>query len=151
MVQNHLRPGQMSQGLDLPTPRAIHRFFRDVSGAAVDTLYLSFADYLAARGPSLEEADWHRHASKVSHILEQRTRPEVDPGRAPLVNGHDLMDAFGLAPSPRIGQLLEEVHEAEAAGDVTSHDEALAWVARMLGTDSDAKPVTIAGARRSEA
>ena len=151
MVQNHLRPGQMSQGLDLPTPRAIYRFFRDVNGAAVDTLYLSFADYLAARGPSLEEADWQRHANKISHILEQRTRPEVAPGRAPLVNGHDLMDAFGLAPSPRIGQLLEEVHEAEAAGDVSSRDEALAWVARMLETDSDPEPVTISGARRTEA
>ena len=135
MVRNHLRPGQMSQGMDLPSPRAVHRFFRDVNGAAVDTLYLSFADYLAARGPDLVEEDWHRHATKISHILEQGTRPEVDPALPPLVNGHDLMEAFGLAPGPQIGLLLNRVREAEAVGDVTSRDEALSWVRALLEPD----------------
>ena len=135
MVQNHLRPGQMSQGTDLPSPRAIHKFFRDAGGAAVDTLYLSFADYLAARGPDLVEGDWHRHARKVSHILEQGTRPEVDPALPPLVNGHDLMEIFGLTPGPQIGMLLEQVREAEAAGEVTSRDGALSWVRAALAPE----------------
>lgn len=135
MVQNHLRPGQMSQGMDLPSPRAIHRFFRDVKGAAIDTLYLSFADYLAARGPDLVEEDWHRHATKVSYILEQGARAEVDPVLPPLVNGHDLMETFGLSPGPQIGVLLEQVREAEAAGEVTNHEEALSWIRAVLVSD----------------
>ena len=155
MVQNHLRPGQMSQGLDLPTARAIHRFFRDVKGAAVDTLYLSFADYLAARGPLLEEPDWRRHASKVSHIITEGERPEIAPDHPPLVDGHALMKAFGLAPSPRIGRLLEQVREAEAAGEVGSREEGLAWVEQVLQHESahdgpDMPRTRISGARRAE-
>ena len=155
MVQNHLRPGQMSQGLDLPTARAIHRFFRDVKGAAVDTLYLSFADYLAARGPLLEEPDWRRHASKVSHIITEGERPEIAPDHPPLVDGHALMKAFGLAPGPRIGHLLEQVREAEAAGEVASREEGLAWVEQVLQHESahdgpDMPRTDISGARRAE-
>ena len=100
MVQNHLRPGQMSHGPDLPTPRAIHRFFRDLKGAAVDTLYLSFADYLAARGPNLIEEDWHRHATKVSHILSEGMRPQVDPTLPPLINGHTPDGCVRPVPRP---------------------------------------------------
>ena len=155
MVQNHLRPGQMSQGLDLPTARAIHRFFRDVKGAAVDTLYLSFADYLAARGPMLEEPDWRRHASKVSHIITEGERPEIAPDHPPLVDGHALMKAFSLAPGPRIGHLLEQVREAEAAGEVGSREEGLAWVEQVLQHESahdgpDMPRTGISGARRAE-
>ena len=150
MVQNHLRPGQMSQGEDLATPRAIHRFFRDVKGSTIDTLYLSFADYLAARGPGLVEADWRRHAGKVSHILAEGMRPEVNPALPPLVNGHDLMNIFRLPPGPRVGELLEQVREAEAAGEVSSPEEAIAWVERSLGDSGAQDLVAMSSARRAE-
>ena len=39
MVTHHLRPGQMSQAGEQPTARAIYRYFRDVGGVAVDTLF----------------------------------------------------------------------------------------------------------------
>ena len=52
MVNGHMRPATMWQGLTQPTPRAAYRFFRDMKGVAVDTLYLCLADYLAAKGPS---------------------------------------------------------------------------------------------------
>ena len=51
MVEQHLRPSQLAQRGELPTARAIYRYYRDLKDVAVDTLYLCMADYLAARGP----------------------------------------------------------------------------------------------------
>ena len=158
MVENHLRPGQMSQGTDLPTSRAVHRFLRDVKDASLDTLYLSFADYLAARGPDLMERDWHRHATKISHILSERTRPEMAPGHPPLVNGHDLIEVFGLAPGPYIGELLEGVREAEVAGEVSCREDALVWVeqaiqhsdSEMAGRNPVLEPIGMSASRLTE-
>ena len=133
MVRNHLRPGQMSRDAHLPTPRAIHRFFRDLDGVAVDTLYLSFADYLAARGPALDPSDWHRYATRVTHILRQGTQPPVSTHSPPLVNGHHLMEALQLPPGPCVGWLLQQLHEAEATGQLASRQEAIdhaAWLLR---------------------
>ncbi len=132
MVEHHLRPTQMSQGEELPTPRAIYRFFRDVGEVAVDTLYLSLADHLAAKGPLLNVEDWSHHVKIIAHILETGTRqqnPDVTPR---LVTGHDLIAAFGLAPGPRIGTLLEGVREAQVSEQVDTREAALAWVGDRL-------------------
>ena len=132
MVQHHLRPGQMSQGVDLPTGRAIYRFFRDVGDAAVDTLYLSLADYLAARGPELDVLDWKRRVGMVAHVLKIGTAQDRSLHQVPLINGHDIMEEEMLEPGPLVGSLLEGAREAEAAGEIHTREEALAWVSSTL-------------------
>jgi hypothetical protein len=47
---------------------------------------------------------------------------------APLFDGRRIMAAFGLKPGPQIGQLIDGLREAQAAGEVTTENEALAWL-----------------------
>lgn len=130
-VRHHLRPTQMSHG-GLPSRRAIYRYFRDLGEAGLDTLYLSLADHLAARGPDLDPTEWQRHNEVVDYVIKQRFA-EPGPGQPPrLISGHDLMRAFGLSPGPRIGELLEAVREARAAGELSSKEEALRYAGSIL-------------------
>jgi hypothetical protein len=48
-----------------------------------------------------------------------------------LVNGHDLM-RLGLKPGPRFRQLLTAVEEAQWEGVISTREEALEMVRRML-------------------
>jgi poly(A) polymerase len=132
MVRYHLRPPQMSQAGTMPSPRAIYHFYRDAADAGTETLYLSLADHLAARGPQLDMANWREHAGLVAYVMEQRRKQEelVTPPR--LVTGHELMEAFSLKPGPRIGRLLEALREAQAAGELATREEALAWASNLL-------------------
>ena len=50
----------------------------------------------------------------------------------PLVTGKDLVQGLALKPGPKIGELLEAVHLAQAEGLVSSREEALEWVKRQL-------------------
>ncbi|MFQ4140461.1 CCA tRNA nucleotidyltransferase [Nodosilinea sp. PGN35] len=50
----------------------------------------------------------------------------------PLVTGKDLVQGLALKPGPKIGELLEAVHLAQAEGLVDSREEALAWVKQQL-------------------
>lgn len=131
MVKYHLRPVQMGHD-GMPSNRAIYRFFRDTGDAGIDTLFLSLADHLAARGPELNLESWREHARLVDYVLNQRFQQEsvVVPPR--LIDGHDLIKSFNLSPGPQIGNLLEEVREAQAAGEVTSREEALSYVKNKL-------------------
>ena len=136
MVEHHLRPTQMSQGAEMPTPRAVYRCFRDLKEVAIDTLYLCLADYLAARGPKLVLDDWDRHVRIVRRILEaglEKRSPEEKPW---LVNGHDLMKALGLSEGSFLGAVLEAVHEAQVAGEVKTREEALAWAGSYVAEGS---------------
>ena len=126
MVEQHLRPGNMRQGVEWPTSRAIYRYFRDLGDVGIDTLYLALADYLAAKGPELMLDQWGEHARIIAHILESGTRQTTSEGVERLVTGHDLMQELGLEPGPRVGRLLEQINEARAAGEISTREEALA-------------------------
>lgn len=134
MVKAHLRPVQMSQELELPSPRAIYRFFRDLDESAYSVLYLSLADYLAARGPMLEMEDWLRHVDLVNYVVKESRREAADDSeeRRPLLTGHDLIAVFGLEPGPIFRRLLDGLEDARAASEVNSREEALTWVKARL-------------------
>jgi poly(A) polymerase len=134
MINYHMRPGQMSQQ-GLPTQRAIYRYFRDCGQAGIDILYLSLADHLATRGPKLDRAGWREHAAMVEYILAKHFEQEklVEPVR--LVDGNDLINIFGLAPGPAIGEILESVCEAQASGELTDREEALDYIRQRLATE----------------
>ena len=131
MAREHLRPGLICMDGG-PSRRALYRYYRDAGDAAVDTLYLSFADYRAARGPLLELSDWQRYCGGIRGILEAGQEEETGIRPPPLVDGHDLMRELGLKPGPQVGALLEAVREAAAAGDVTTKSDAIALARRML-------------------
>ena len=134
MIRNHLRPVQMSpQGV--PSARAVYRFFRDTSEVGIDTLYLSLADHLATRGPLLDPAGWREHTGMVDRVLAQRAEERTRPPQAKVVDGHDLMDVFGLPPGPRLGELLEAIREAHAAGEIDTRQEALDYARNLIQTE----------------
>ena len=135
MVDAHLRPTQMSQELELPSQRAIFRFFRDLGESAYSVLYLSLADYLAARGPMLETEDWLRRVDLVNYVIAENRREStasIAEKRQTLLTGHDLIEVIGLEPGPIFRSLLEGLEEARAASEVGSREEALAWVRARL-------------------
>jgi hypothetical protein len=50
----------------------------------------------------------------------------------PLIAGRDLIDELCMPPGPALGRLLAEVREAQAAGEIGSRAEALAYARALL-------------------
>jgi len=126
IVLHHMRPFHLGQSQALPSKRAIYRFFRDSGPAGVDICLLSMADMLATYGVTLRHEDWAHHLDVIRCLWEawwEHPQEQVSPAR--IVNGNDLMQELGLQPGPQIGQLLDAIHEAQAAGEVTDRQQAL--------------------------
>lgn len=132
IVRYHLRPVQMTEDGAPPTPRAVYRYFRDLKEAAVATLYFSLADHLATRGPALEKDNWECHVSVVAELIAEHEKPPPPATLRPLLDGHDLQRELGLKPGKNLGALLEELKEAQAAGEITTRREALDYVKKLL-------------------
>jgi poly(A) polymerase len=135
MVEEHLRPATMQQGAELATARAVYRYFRDLGDVAIDTLFLWMADHLAAKGPELDTDAWSVHARMVAHILELGAQPEVTAQKERLVTGLDLMERFQLVPGPLIGNLLAQIEEAQAVGELATRDDAFVLASKVLEKD----------------
>lgn len=140
MIESHLRLWQMG-GEGKPTSRAIYRFFRDTGDASIDIIFLTLADFLATRGPNLDLEEWRQHCQLMDYILSQQEREKEKVTPEKLIDGHDLIDVFGLEPGPKIGELLEAVREAQGIGEVTTREEALALARRQLAQGKASKKV----------
>jgi poly(A) polymerase len=131
LVYHHLRPVQMAHE-EFPTQRAIYRYFRDTGEAGIDILILALADYLASRGPLASMEEWGRNCQLINYILKEHNKQQTKILPVKLIDGHDIMNNFDLAPGPLIGKLLAMVNEAYASGELNTREEALALVRREL-------------------
>jgi hypothetical protein len=89
------------------SPRALHRFRREVEPYAVEALVL------------------HGRADLVPALLAARAADPVEP----LLRGDEL----GVPPGPEVGRLLEAIAEERAAGTISTREEARALVRRLRG------------------
>lgn len=136
LVLNHLRPGFLSRETQL-TRRAIYRFFKDLGDDGPACLLEWWADRLATRGKKsrVDQIDDHRRfLEEMLGCYFFKAEEVVSPPR--LIDGHQLMEIFGLKPGPRIGELLGAIEEAQAEGRISGADEAMALARALLKKDS---------------
>ncbi len=131
LVKYHLRPTQLSQE-GMPTNRAIYRYFRDTGEAGIDLLYLCLADHLAARAAALDMSQWQEHCRLTEYVLEKYFTEEKLVAPPKILDGHDIIKLFHLKPGPKVGELLEGLKEAQATGEVTTREQAEAYIKKIL-------------------
>lgn len=131
LVAEHLRPVQLAPVGEAPTRRALYRFHRALGDAAPAVLLLALADAAAARGPEMTAEGWSSQVAYMNSLLVRSIEDEgiVQPPR--LLSGRDIMAALGVPEGPAVGKLLEALREAQAAGEVQSREEALAFVEEL--------------------
>ncbi|MDD4924032.1 MAG: HD domain-containing protein [Dehalococcoidales bacterium] len=131
ITRHHLRPTQMTQ-MGMVSDHAIYRYFRDVGEVAIDTLFFTLADHLAARGPALDIKNWQQHTATVNYILEKHKEQKNKIVFPRLISGKDIMTEFKLEAGPKIGELLEAVREAQASGGLADKEGALDYIRELL-------------------
>jgi tRNA nucleotidyltransferase/poly(A) polymerase len=132
IVGAHRAPLVMANGLPVER-RTVYRYFRDWGDAGVEAVLLALARYLASvEGPPPAET-WNSVLEAASALWRgyfEAYQDVVAP--APLLNGDDLMMELALKPGPQLGELLDAVREAQAAGDVSDREAALAFARQRL-------------------
>ncbi len=131
VTAHHMRPGQLAQS-GVVTPRAIRRFFVDLGPTGIAVALFSLADHLATLGPQPLTDAWEQHVAVVRLLLVRyiRERESILPPR--LVSAEELMRRLKLGRGPQVGQLLDQIAEAQAEGMVRSKEEALWWAEEWL-------------------
>ncbi len=140
LVNEHMRPGFLVHDFP-PSRRAIYRFYRDTGDSGPECALLSLADSMATHAAEPVPEAWQQRLGATDLMLRAFFRDHTEKvAPAPLLNGHQLMTDLGLKPGPVVGRLLEDLREAQAVGEVTTIDEARAWLAERLRAVSGAMP-----------
>ncbi len=134
IVRHHTRPNQMARTGETSL-RALYHLWRDAGDCMPELALLCVADGMGKAGANTPLEDRQRRGRMAKWILDTyytRFAPAVAP--QPLIQGEDVL-ALGIAPGPKIGQMIESVREAQMAGDITTRAEALAML-RLIADDS---------------
>lgn len=116
----------------VPTRRQIYAYYREAQQSGIACAVLSLANTVVAQSAAWRDQEWHAHLGVARVLLDaylRRREAIVDPPS--LLNGRDMM-VLGLEPGPRMGELIEALREAQAAGEVSTRSEAQVWAARMI-------------------
>jgi hypothetical protein len=125
MVREHLRLGFMVHRRPLDR-REAYRYAVATAPWTLESVVLSLADRLATRGPRSRQRSLRQHAETADELL--RLHAEIEESRpAPLLRGDEIARIAGVEGAA-IAELVAALAEEQAAGSVTTRDEALRFV-----------------------
>ena len=120
------------------TDAAVRRFIKRIGPGQplADVLALRRADTAASAGPEVGDAP----ADELERRIAALRPGAVLSVRGLAVNGEDLMRELGLAPGPRVGQLLDDLLQAALDDPSVNERDALLSLARWPLRPGAAKP-----------
>lgn len=127
LVRHHLRLGFLVHEPQPLSRRTVFAYLRACSPVEADVTLLSVADRLATRGGSAQAAI-DAHLAVARRMLPDALRWRREGPGEPLLRGDELGSHLGIAPGPRIGTLLNELAEAQYAGEITTREQAFSYV-----------------------
>ncbi|MDX1412908.1 MAG: DUF5678 domain-containing protein [Candidatus Promineifilaceae bacterium] len=132
IVAGHMRPLLLVQAQGgSPSRRAVYRYFRTTGQNGLDIGLLALADHLATYDGPGESEVWSKLVDLVTTLFKyyfEKHDEAVKP--APLLSGRDLI-ALGIEQGPDIGRILRLIEEIQAAGEISTREEALEFARRQ--------------------
>ena len=136
IVRHHLRPLMLfnARAGGTLTPKGITRFFIRCGGWTPDVLIHAMADASGKTGDREEKtAVFPEFINRLLVSFFRQFQPaSTSP---PLITGRDLINMFGLSPSPLFKTILSSVEETRLSGHLSSREEALGFVGELLAKD----------------
>lgn len=131
IIRNHLLPLMLftAHQSGRVVTRAVNRFFVKAGRHTIDLLLLAAADTLGKASKS----DANEFITFADTLITTYIDHFVPDSAAPnFIDGHDVMSAFDLPPSPLIGEILNFINEQRLLHPINSRDEALDRVKNFL-------------------
>jgi tRNA nucleotidyltransferase/poly(A) polymerase len=132
-VRHHMDLSNWINSQDEISRKGIYRFFKKTGNVSPAILLFSLADSLATYGKDIPQEKWEKKINWTKEILSAwlyEKNSMVMP--EPFLNGHELQEEFGLTPGKNIGELLENLIEAQVGGEVLNKDDARDFIAKQI-------------------
>lgn len=142
IIRHHIRPLFLFLAFEKGTlgRRGMIRFFNRCGNLTLPIIVHTLADIMA-KGEVLTGRD-----SGFISFCDRLVAAYVAAGQRraavpPLISGHDLVNVFGLSPSPRFKRILRQVDERRLSGELTTRDQALKWIGTRLSSPAGGQGV----------
>ncbi len=123
IVKYHIRPLLLAHQNSV-SKRALYRLVEAAGNAAPALAVFSLLDHLATWPAGKGQTEWELLLGVALRLCQIYFAPKLPA----LLTGKDIIQTLHIPPGPEIGRLLKKVKEAQAVGEVSTREEALALV-----------------------
>ena len=136
LTLHHLHLGFLARERPL-SRRRLYDYLKLTEPVAADVTVLTIADRLAARGsgPTASPEMIEGHLELVREVLPAAIAWHREGPPRPPIAGDELAAALGIAPGPRLGDLLAQIEAAVFTGEVATAADAVELASNTLRAD----------------
>lgn len=128
MIKNHIYPSSVVSAPDL-NEKIMMRYVRKMDMDSIDAIILAKADRLSALGPAITQELVENNISMLGKLMQfyLDVRDTLEP-LPKLLDGGEIMNILNIMPSPKLGEIINALHEAQINGDVLTKEHAVEFV-----------------------
>lgn len=128
MIKYHIYPSHVIATPDV-SEKVYMRLIRKMENEVIDVIILAMADRLSARGVEITDEIVEKNINNLQTLLDfyLSVKDSLKP-MPKLLSGEEIMKILNISPSPKLGEIIKSMQEAQLAGDITTKDEALKFI-----------------------
>lgn len=128
MIKNHIYPSSVMSAPEI-TDKIMMRYVRKMEDNSIDAIILAKADRLSARGPAISEEMVENNLNNLNRLLKfyLDVKDTLEP-LPKLLDGNDVMKILNIKPSPKLGEIMNAIHDAQISGDILTKEHAIKFV-----------------------
>ena len=131
MIKNHIYPSNVIVAPSL-NDKVMMRYVRKMGDNVIDNIILAKADRLSARGVDITEEIVNTNISGLDKLLDFYLSKKDSLAPLPkLIDGREIMEILNIKPSPKLGEIINAINEAQLNGDITTHEEAVNYIKNL--------------------
>lgn len=132
IIRNHILALNLFNSCDKnpPSKKSLARFFIKCGDMTPDILLHTIADIKGKGNNDKRNDDFLNFASHL--LMEFFSEYKVKKTSPRLITGNDLINEFGLSPSPLFKKILSVVEESRISSDIKNRKEAFSLVKELI-------------------
>ena len=131
MIKNHIYPSNVIVAPNL-NDKVMMRYVRKMDDNVIDNIILAKADRLSARGVDITEEIVNANISGLDKLLDFYLSKKDSLAPLPkLIDGREIMEILNIKPSPKLGEIINAINEAQLNGDISTHEEAVNYIKNL--------------------
>ena len=132
IIKKHMYPTAVVSSPEL-SEKVMLRYVRKSEDNAIDNILIAQADRLSARGPEITDDIVEENITGLNKLLEfyLNSRETLKP-LPKLLDGNEIMKIFNITPSPKLGEIIKALNEAQISGDVETKEDAINFINTIL-------------------
>lgn len=128
IIKKHMYPTAVVSAPEL-NDKVMMRYVRKSADNAIDTIIIAKADRVSAQGPEITKELVEENITLLDKLLQFYLNTKETLAPLPkLIDGREVMSILNINPSPVLGKILNELHEAQISGDILTKDDAVRFI-----------------------